>query len=182
MQDALWDKVLDGDLRAVAAIVRIVLARARLLGFDQATTKPTGYTTVVDPSFWEKLASKTVAEKGFWAAAAEVRWRAPNDALLLLVAIRRGLGGQLAGREDANVDGSRSLALPGTSAADRRTHIGMCGHRIAADSCVSRRHVQCTSAGGTWPNGFPGPSIPLSDWSKQASARFSRLCDDDRSP
>ena len=27
LQDALWDKVLDGDLRTVAAIVRIILAR-----------------------------------------------------------------------------------------------------------------------------------------------------------
>jgi len=47
----LWDKALDGDLRAVAAIVRILLAPARLLGLDQATTKPSGYSTVVLPSF-----------------------------------------------------------------------------------------------------------------------------------
>lgn len=68
----LWDKALDGDLRAVAAIVRIIMARARLLGLDQVTTKSTGHTTVVDPSFWSRLDSKTVEENGLWEAAREL--------------------------------------------------------------------------------------------------------------
>jgi hypothetical protein len=51
LQVALWSKAMDGDVRSVDAILRIIDRRIRLLGLDQvAVEEESPRTVVVDPA------------------------------------------------------------------------------------------------------------------------------------
>ena len=49
MQLALWDKAMDGDVKAVLAVARIIEQRIRLLGLDRHTGA-TAQTVVMSPA------------------------------------------------------------------------------------------------------------------------------------
>lgn len=56
LQEALWDKALEGDVQAVHAVRKLIEARVRLLGLDRAISAAAGTPRpLVEQSFWDGL-------------------------------------------------------------------------------------------------------------------------------
>lgn len=55
LQASVWDQALDGDLKAVDTAVKIVVARAKLMGLDRDGEKVTNNTVVVTEQDFVKI-------------------------------------------------------------------------------------------------------------------------------
>lgn len=55
LQVPLWDKAMDGDIKAVNTILRISEQRSRLLGLHKPDVAHSGSGTLVDPAYWAGL-------------------------------------------------------------------------------------------------------------------------------